>query len=342
MAADAEATLPALTEACKRLITADRRRVFDERGKKLGEANANAHEREEWKEDLACMLDDVWIARHVAKLEVKLQITIEERPANYGAMRVPSLRVPRDAQTVPIEAIGVEAMDMSPDMAEKLGYKESTGAYITATSPDGIGADSGLVRGMVVTRVDKKGKGDVVAERFEGKRFNAPNDIVVRRDGHVWFTDPAFGNQQDRRELDFYGVFHVTPKGEIEAVARLKTRPNGIALGPAGKVLYVADSDARAVRAWDVDKNGAASNARVLVEKIAGVPDGLRTDEKGNLYVAAKNVFIYSPQGEYIRAVELGEAPTNLCFGDADLETLFITAHTSVYRVRIGVKGAQY
>ncbi len=134
----------------------------------------------------------------------------------------------------------------------------------------------------------------------------------------------------------------MTPKGEIEAVARLKTRPNGIALGPAGKVLYVADSDARAVRAWDVDKNGAASNARVLVEKIAGVPDGLRTDEKGNLYVAAKNVFIYSPQGEYIRAVELGEAPTNLCFGDADLETLFITAHTSVYRVRIGVKGAQY
>jgi serine protease Do len=87
---------------------------------------------------------------------VNLQITIEEQPVNYGNMRVPTVRVPRDAQTVPIEKIGVDAMDMSPDMAEKLGYKETTGAYITHAAPDGIGAESGLVRGMVVKRVDKK------------------------------------------------------------------------------------------------------------------------------------------------------------------------------------------
>jgi gluconolactonase len=197
-------------------------------------------------------------------------------------------------------------------------------------------------RGRRVTRVDKKGKNDIVAERFEGKRFNAPNDIVIRRDGHLWFTDPAFGNQQDGRELDFYGVFHVTPKGEIEAVARMKTRPNGIALAPAGKVLYVADADARLIRAWDIDKNGAASNARVFVDKITGVPGGVRTDEKGNVYVAGKYVYIYSPQGEFIRKIETGETPSNLCFGDADLETLYITAQTSVYRLRMGVKGAAY
>jgi gluconolactonase len=193
-----------------------------------------------------------------------------------------------------------------------------------------------------VTRVDKKGKGEVVAERFEGKRFNAPNDIVVRHDGHVWFTDPAFGNQQDHRELDFYGVFHVSPKGEIEALAKLKTRPNGVALNPAGKILYVADSDARLIRAWDIDKNGAASNPRVFVDKIAGVPDGVRTDEKGNVYVAAKMVYIYTPEAKFIREIELAETPTNLCFGDADLETLFVTARTVVYRIRMGVKGAQY
>ena len=94
-----------------------------------------------------------------------------------------------------------------------------------------------------VTRTLKNGKVEVLAARFEGKRLNAPNDIVVRRDGNVYFTDPAFGNQQDTRELDFYGVFHITPKGELEAVARWKTRPNGIALSPNGRTLYVSDSD---------------------------------------------------------------------------------------------------
>jgi gluconolactonase len=193
-----------------------------------------------------------------------------------------------------------------------------------------------------VTRTDKKGKGEMLAERFEGKRFNAPNDIVVRHDGHIYFTDPAFGTQSDHRELDFYGVFHITPKGDIEALARLKTRPNGVTLSPGGKILYVADSDARLIRAWDLDnKSGAASNPRVVVEKIAGVPDGIRTDEKGNLWVAAKSVFLYTPQGELRHTIELGETPSNLTFGDVDLETLFVTARTTVYRVRLGIKGAQ-
>jgi gluconolactonase len=104
----------------------------------------------------------------------------------------------------------------------------------------------------------------------------------------------------------------------------------------------VADADARLIRAWDIDKNGAASNARVFVDKITGVPGGVRTDEKGNVYVAGKYVYIYSPQAEFIRKIELGETPSNLCFGDADLETLYITAQTSVYRLRMGVKGAAY
>ena len=107
------------------------------------------------------------------------------------------------------------------------------------------------VPGAGVTRTSKNGKVEVIASHFEGKRFNAPNDIVVRRDGHVYFTDPAFGNQEDARELDFYGVFHVSPKGEVEPVAKWKTRPNGIALSPNGRILYVADSDARCIRAYD-------------------------------------------------------------------------------------------
>jgi gluconolactonase len=188
-----------------------------------------------------------------------------------------------------------------------------------------------------VTRTLKSGKVEVLAMRYEGKRFNAPNDIAVRRDGHVYFTDPAFGNQQDSRELDFYGVFHLTPKGELDAIAKLKTRPNGIALAPNGKTLYVADSDTRCIRAYDLDHG---NTERVLIETIPGVPDGIRTDEKGNLWVAAKAVYAYSSQGKPLGQIELAETPSNLTFGDSDLGTLFITARTTVYRVRVGVKGA--
>jgi len=194
-----------------------------------------------------------------------------------------------------------------------------------------------------VTRTLKNGKVEVLAARFEGKRFNAPNDIVVRRDGQVYFTDPAFGAQQDSRELDFYGVYHVTPKGELELVAKWKTRPNGIALSPNGRTLYVSDSDQRSVRAYDLDGKGVASKERVVVERIEGVPGGLRTDENGNLYVAAKLVYAYdlsNGAAKLLGEIPLAETPSNLAFGDADMETLYITARTSVYRVRLGVKGA--
>jgi len=195
-----------------------------------------------------------------------------------------------------------------------------------------------------ITRTLKNGKIEILASRFEGKRFNAPNDVVVRRDGHVYFTDPAFGAQQDTRELDFYGVYHITPKGELEAIAKWKTRPNGITLSPNGRTLYVSDSDDRSVRAYDLDGKGIASKERIVVDRIPGVPDGLRTDEKGNLYVAADKVYVYAlsnnAPAKLLGEVPIGETPSNLAFGDPDMETLYITARTSVYRVRLGVKGA--
>jgi len=190
-----------------------------------------------------------------------------------------------------------------------------------------------------VTRTTKKGA-EVLASKFEGKRLNAPNDIIVRRDGHIYFTDPAFGDQQDHRELDFFGVFHITPKGDLEALAKWRTRPNGITLSPNGKVLYVADSDARLVRAYDLDRSGAASNERIFAGKIPGVPNGIRTDEKGNLYVAAKFIYAYSEDGKPIGQIELGETPSNLTFGDPNLESLYVTARTIVYRIRLSVKGS--
>ena len=193
-----------------------------------------------------------------------------------------------------------------------------------------------------VTRTDKKGKVEVLAERWQGKRLNAPNDLAVRKEGDVYFTDPAFGNQQDARELDFFGVYHITRKGELEAIAKPKGRPNGIALAPDGRTLYVSNSDEKNVRAYDLDRNGAASNERILVSGIEGVPDGICVDEKSNLYVAAAQLMVYSPDGKPLGAVQTEQTPSNCTFGDPDLGSLYITARSSVYRVRLDVKGISY
>jgi len=195
-------------------------------------------------------------------------------------------------------------------------------------------------RARRLTRTDRKGKVTAIIGRWNGVRLNAPNDVVVRRDGHIYFTDPAFGSQADARELDFYGVYHVTPKGEAEVIAKPQGRPNGVALAPGGKILYVANSDERNLRAYDLDRRGRASNERVLVSGIDGPPDGMAVDEHGNIYVAANQLPVYSPRGELLHTIKLPEKPSNCAFGGADLGTLFITARTSVYAVRLNVKGA--
>ncbi len=191
-----------------------------------------------------------------------------------------------------------------------------------------------------VVRTDKKGKVEVLAEKWDGKRLNAPNDIVVSKNGHVYFTDPAFGNQVDGRQLDFFGVYLINAKGELSLLAKPSGRPNGIALSPNSKLLYISNSDERNVRAYDVDKSGAISNERVLISAIDGIPDGIKVDEKGNIYVMAKNLLIYSAEGKQIGSLPMGETPSNCAFGDADFQTLFITARTSVFRIRLDVKGA--
>ncbi|MBI2681090.1 MAG: SMP-30/gluconolactonase/LRE family protein [Candidatus Solibacter usitatus] len=191
-----------------------------------------------------------------------------------------------------------------------------------------------------VIRTLKNGDVEVLAERWEGKRLNAPNDIVVRRDGHIYFTDPAFGEQADTRELDFYGVYHIDPKGGMSLIAKPAGRPNGIALTGNGRILYVANSDEHNVRAYDLDHKGDASGERVAISGIDGVPDGIRTDVKGNVYVTANGIPIYNPQGKLLSTIPLSETPANCAFGDPDLQSLYITARTTLYRVRLDVKGA--
>ena len=193
-------------------------------------------------------------------------------------------------------------------------------------------------RARRVTRTDKTGKIEVLAERWEGKRLNAPAGIAVSKTGNVYFTDPSFGYQSDHRELDFYGVYHIPLKGPMELVAKPAGRPHGIALSPNGRILYVSNVDERNIRAYDLDKNGGASGERLLVSGIAGVPGGITVDEQGNLYVAANGIAIYNPQGRPIHTIELHDPPSNCAFGEADMKSLFVTARGSVYRLRPGEK----
>jgi gluconolactonase len=225
-------------------------------------------------------------------------------------------------------------MKQTPDGATEVYRADSNGAAGNAFDAQGR-LYTCETRARRVTRADKKGRMEVLAERWDGKRFNAPNDIAVSKSGHAYFTDPAFGNQQDSRELDFYGVYHIAPKGGLSIVAKPAGRPNGIALSPNGRILYVANSDERNIRAYDLDREGEPSNERIAVAHVDGIPDGIRAGENGNLYVAAKGVAVYSPEGKLLMTIPVAETPSNCAFGDADLQTLYITARTSLYRVRL-------
>jgi gluconolactonase len=142
------------------------------------------------------------------------------------------------------------------------------------------------------------------------------------------------------RELDFYGVYHIAPDGKMTLIAQPKGRPNGIALSPDGRILYVANTDERNVRAYDLDANGAASNEQVLVPKLPGGPDGMRTDAKGNLYVTARGIAVYSAKGEPLGVIPVPENPRNCAFGDSDFRTLYITGQKSLFKVRLETPGA--
>jgi gluconolactonase len=194
--------------------------------------------------------------------------------------------------------------------------------------------------GHRVVRTNLDGSETVVADRYEGKRLNSPNDVVVRKDGQVYISDPASAAVLDERELTFNGVYHASPQGAVTLIAKMP-RPNGVALTKDGRILYVADSQEKKIYAYDLDKDGNASKERVVIQNIDGTPDGLRVAANGNLYIACKGVAVYTPQGKLLQMIQFPETPANLAFGGTDRKTLYVTARTSIYRVRVSDAGAR-
>lgn len=189
-----------------------------------------------------------------------------------------------------------------------------------------------------VTRTETDGKMTTLASAFEGKKLNSPNDVIVRSDGTIFFTDPPYAIKKEQQELAFQGVFAIAPDGKLSAIARDFNKPNGIGLSPDEKTLYVADTEGNHVRAFDLAKDGSVSNGRVFCE-VPG-PDGLKVDQKGYVWCTAKDgVRVMNPKGELVSTVAVPQQSANCAFGDADGKTLYITARTGLYKVRCVTPG---
>ncbi|MEG3933986.1 SMP-30/gluconolactonase/LRE family protein [Microcoleus sp. T3_B1] len=197
-----------------------------------------------------------------------------------------------------------------------------------------------------VSRTEKDGKVITLADRYEGKRLNSPNDLVVKSDGSIYFTDPSYGVSKDQEELGFYGVYRLTPDGKLTLLVKDLVLPNGIAFSPDEQKLYVNNSEAGYIAVFDVKPDGTVTNQRLFAElkdtSQSGVPDGLKVDVEGNVYSTGPGgVWIFSPDGKLLGKISVPETATNLAWGESDRKTLYITGSTSLYRIRLKIAGVR-
>lgn len=234
----------------------------------------------------------------------------------------------------------------------KVQMDGSRNSLIELGDPDGNTFDrdgrlidcASVLRAIIaISRADAKYT--VLADRYDGKRFNSPNDVVLGPDGAFYFTDPTLDLPQGQsQEIPFQGVYRLSQNGAVTLLTRELTQPNGLAFSPDGKRFYVDDSEQRNIREYDFDDDGTISIGRIFGQepggKDDGVPDGMKVDKNGNIFVTGpRGIWVWDKAGRHLGTIVLPEQPANLTWGDPDYGTLYITATTSVYRLRTQTHG---
>ncbi len=205
-----------------------------------------------------------------------------------------------------------------------------------------------------ISRLEKDGGKKTLVDSYQGKRFNSPNDAVVKSNGDIYFTDPPYGlpkrYEDQRRELNFCGVFRLATSGELTLLTKEMTRPNGIAFSLEEKVLYVAQSDSKnpIIKAFPVKPDGTLGRAKVLynfaslIRKYPGSPDGLKVDKQGNLFATGPGgVYVITPNGKLLGRVHTGKATSNCAWGN-DGSVLYMTVDDCLCRLKTKTKGANW
>jgi gluconolactonase len=202
---------------------------------------------------------------------------------------------------------------------------------------------SSVLRALLEVTAD--GKYKILADNDQGKKLNTPNDVVVGPDGALYFTNPNMDFRPGaKQEIPFQGVYRLDDKGNVRLLTKDLTQPNGLAFSPDGKRFYVDDSEQRNIRVYDVAADGSLTNGRIFGEepgeKGDGVPDGMKVDKRGNLFVVGpKGIWVWDAKGNHVGTIVVPEQPANLAWGDKDYRTLYITATTSVYRLETKTQG---
>ncbi len=201
--------------------------------------------------------------------------------------------------------------------------------------------------GRSIDRIEKDGKRTVLADRYEGKRFGGTNDLVVKKDGAIYFTD-GFGGLRGRdkdpqKELDFAGIF-MWKDGKVTLAIKDIPTPNGLAFSPDEKYLYANGSQNRYLRRYGVQADDTLTNSQMLIDMNSdpapGITDGLKVDTKGNIYESGPGgIWVLSPDGKHLGTIRTPEFVANVAFGGPDNKTLYIAARTSIYRVRVNTPG---
>ena len=196
-----------------------------------------------------------------------------------------------------------------------------------------------------IIEVTPDGKYKILADHYEGKKLNTPNDVIVGPDGVLYFTDPTMDFVAGmKQELPFEGVFRLDDNGNLRLLIKDLKQPNGLAFSPDGKRFYVDSDDEKNIRVYDVAADGSLTNGRIFGDEAGakgeGVPDGMKVDKKGNLFVVGpKGIWVWDAKGNHLGTIVTPEQPANLTWGDKDYRTLYITATTSVYRIRTKTQG---